>query len=124
MHTETNVLSPSKTRTTTPFPSTNSHKQNKGNTVSKSRHVLSPQAERGSIENRWRYSYTEKDGLGDAMGVSKLHNASKRDQSGMKTMQPGSNTPKATEKIQSTPCFSGFSFSFKRGIMSELHERL
>ncbi len=33
------------------------------------------------------------------MGVSKLHNASKRDQSGIMTMQPGSSAPrKATEQ--------------------------
>ncbi len=62
--------------------------------------------------------------LRDAMGVSKLHNASKRDQSGIKTMQPGSSAPrKATEQNQSTPCFSGFFLFFQRGMMSELHER-
>jgi len=70
--------------------------------------------QRGEVEKEKRYCNTEKEELGDVIGVSKLHGKREvRDRSGM-MMQPGQSTPrKATERSQSGPCFSGVFLSFR-----------
>jgi len=115
---------PKTTTTHFPYHSTNTHKQNKGNAVSKSRHVLSPQAERGGTEKERRYHHAEKDGLGDAMGVSK-HGRKKQDMRGGNEDATGDQMRRVKQRRGINPIrvFLGFSFLSERGMMSELHER-
>jgi len=104
------------TKTTTthfPYHSTNTHKLNKGNAVSKSRHVLSPQAERGGIEKERRYRHAEKDGLGDAMGVSK-HGEKTRHERGMRMQPDQMRQVKQRRGINPIRVFLGFSFLSER----------
>lgn len=77
--------------------------------------MYSLRKQRGDLERKGVIVTQRRGGLGDAMGVSKLH-CSKRDKIEGNDDATGSSTPrKSTERSQSNPCFSEVFLSFREG---------